>query len=296
MQRNKNFFTSKPKKKATTFSDKSKFTGEKTELIQRKRKVTPEANTPAPAPELTWEDMRLNKYIAHCGICSRRKAAEYIEQGMVSVNGNVVNEIGLRITQSDVVTYNGKEIKPETRLVYILMNKPRGVITTLSDEKERRTVLDVLGNFEERIYPVGRLDRDTCGLLLLTNDGDLAQKLSHPSHLIKKIYIVTLNKALIMRHMEMIANGVTLEDGLAVVDNISYVDPESKKEVIVELHIGKNRIVRRIFESLGYEVEKLDRTYYAGLTKKDLPRGRFRNLTEREIIMLKHFTNRKTKQ
>lgn len=296
MQRNKNFFTSKPKKKSSTSAVKSKFLGEKTELIQRKRKVAPEVATPAPPAEFTWEDMRLNKFIAHCGVCSRRKAAEHIEQGLVMVNGVLANEIGLRIHKTDVVTFNGKEIKPQTRMVYILMNKPRGVITTLSDEKERRTVLDVLGNFEERIYPVGRLDRDTCGLLLLTNDGDLAQKLSHPSHLIKKIYVVTLNKALILRHMEMIAKGVTLEDGVATVDNISYVDAESKKEVIVELHIGKNRIVRRIFESLGYEVDKLDRTYYAGLTKKDLPRGRFRNLTEREIIMLKHFTNRKTKQ
>jgi len=297
MQRNKNFFTDFKKKKPTTSVKKGKFLSEKPELIKRKPKPKEQLSEKPELPKVDiYTDMRLNKFIAHCGICSRRKAAELIEKGYVAVNNEVVREIGYKITKDDVVTYNDKIVKPVEKLVYVLMNKPRGVITTVQDEKDRKTVMDVLGDFKERIYPVGRLDRDTCGLLLLTNDGDLAQKLSHPSHLIKKIYLVTLNKPLIARHLEKIEKGIELEDGLAMVDHINYSDTDNKKEVVVELHIGKNRVVRRIFESLGYEVTKLDRTYYAGLTKKDLPRGRFRYLTEREIIMLKHFTNRKTKQ
>ena len=237
------------------------------------------------------EGMRLNKYVAHCGVCSRRQAAELIKNGQVTVNGVVVLEPWILVSEMDQVAYKGKIIKPEEKKVYILMNKPKNVITTASDEKARTTVLDIVGKkVKERIYPVGRLDRDTTGLLVLTNDGDLAQKLSHPSHGVKKIYHVVLDKIVTKGHMEAIANGLTLADGVALVDHVAYAEGKPKKEVIIEIHIGRNRIVRRIFESQGYRVIRLDRIYYAGLTKKDLPRSFYRHLTEKEIIMLKHFS------
>ena len=236
------------------------------------------------------EGMRLNKYVAHCGVCSRRQAADFIKEGKVTVNGEVVLEPFYQVKMKDQIAFEGKPIQPEVRKVYILMNKPKGVITTVSDEKGRKTVLDILNNkVKERIYPVGRLDRDTTGLLLLTNDGDLAKKLAHPSHKVQKFYHVTLDRPLHLNDLEKIRAGLELEDGKAFVDGIDYVQGGGKAEVGVEIHIGKNRIVRRIFESLGYTVEKLDRTYYAGLTKKDLPRGHFRFLSQREIIMLQHF-------
>lgn len=236
------------------------------------------------------EGMRLNKYVAHCGVCSRRQAADLVKSGKISVNGEVVLEPFYQIKQGDQVAYEGKEIQPEERRVYILMNKPKGVITTVKDEKDRKTVIDLLKpRVKERIYPVGRLDRDTTGLLLFTNDGDLAKKLAHPSHKVQKFYQVSLDRPLHLKDLEKIREGLTLEDGFVKVDGIDYVQGLGKTEVGVEIHIGKNRIVRRIFESLGYTVEKLDRTYYAGLTKKDLPRGHFRFLTQREVIMLKHF-------
>jgi 23S rRNA pseudouridine2605 synthase len=234
--------------------------------------------------------MRLNKYIAHCGICSRRQAAEYVKNGKVSVNGNTITEPGVEVNPTDQVMYNGQLIKPELRKVYILMNKPKNVITTAEDERGRTTVLDLLqGKIRERVYPVGRLDRDTTGLLLLTNDGDLAQRLAHPRHKVVKVYKVTLNKSLVLKDMEAIREGLELEDGKAQVDSIFYYE-EKKSEIGIEIHIGKNRIVRRIFEHLGYEVIALDRVFYAGLNKKDLPRGQFRRLTEKEVIQLKHFS------
>lgn len=234
--------------------------------------------------------MRLNKYVAHCGVCSRRQAIEYVKGGMVSVNGAVVTEPGVEVQATDRVTFKGQVIKPEERKVYILMNKPRDVITTLSDEKGRKTVMELLkGKVRERIFPVGRLDRNTTGLLLLTNDGDLAEKLSHPSKQVRKIYHAVLDKSLDKKDLERIKNGIDLDDGPIKVDGIDYVDGAPKSEVGIEIHSGRNRIVRRIFEFLGYEVVKLDRVVYAGLTKKDLPRGFWRYLTEREVIMLKHF-------
>lgn len=236
------------------------------------------------------EGMRLNKYVAHCGIASRREAAELIKQGQVRVNGAVVNEPGYQVQDGDVIEYKGKKIQPEGKKVYLLMNKPKDIITTVKDERGRRTVIDLIRpKVKERVFPVGRLDRGTTGLLLLTNDGPLAQKLAHPSHRVQKFYHVFLNKPVAKEDMERIAAGIELEDGVAVVDKIDYVTAGDRKEVGIELHIGKNRIIRRIFEHLGYEVQRLDRTYYAGLTKKDLPRGHFRHLTEQEIIMLKHF-------
>ena len=248
-----------------------------------------ERKSAPPIDEL--EPMRLNKYIAHCGICSRRKAAEYVKEGLVTVNGKVAEEPWILIGPKDKVTFKGKPIQPQTQKVYILMNKPKNVITTSSDEKGRKTVMDIVGNkVPERIYPVGRLDRNTVGLLLLTNDGDLAKKLSHPSHEVQKIYHVVLDKPVTKKHVIEIGEGLRLEDGVAVVDKVNYAGENKKNEIHIEIHIGRNRIVRRIFEHLGYEVVKLDRIYYAGLTKKDLPRGWFRPLKEKEIIMLKHFT------
>jgi len=237
------------------------------------------------------EDIRLNKYVAHCGICSRRKASEYIFEGLVKVNGEVIKEPGHRISPKDEVRFKEDIIRPESQKVYVLLNKPKDAVTTANDEKDRRTVFDLIGDdVQVRIFSVGRLDRATTGLLLLTNDGDLAKKLTHPKHKVKKIYHVILDKPVLDAHLQAIQKGLELEDGLALVDGVSHVKGKEKNEVGIELHIGKNRIVRRIFEHFGYKVIKLDRMYFGGLTKKDLPRGRYRFLSEQEIIMLKHFT------
>ncbi|MBC8045369.1 MAG: rRNA pseudouridine synthase [Fimbriimonadaceae bacterium] len=231
--------------------------------------------------------MRLNKYLAQCGVAARRKADEFIESGLVKVNGEIVKEMGYKVKEGDEVRYKGKIITPENK-VYILLNKPKDFITTADDEKGRKTVMELIeGATSERVYPVGRLDRNTTGLLLLTNDGEVAQKLSHPSHGAKKIYSVELDKPLSTSHLQMIIDGIELEDGIATVDEIAYADPKNNKVIGVMLHAGKNRIVRRIFESLGYKVEKLDRTFYAGLDKKNVNRGKWRFLSEKEIIQLK---------
>ena len=234
--------------------------------------------------------MRLNKYVAHAGICSRRKAVDLVKNGEVSVNGKVEINPAYEIKKGDQVQYNGKDIRIERRKVYILMNKPKNTLTTVTDDRGRRTVMDIINNkVKERIYPVGRLDRNSTGLLLLTNDGDLAKKLSHPSHGIKKLYHVILHKSVLPSDIDLIQRGIELDDGTATVDKINYVEGAPKAEVMIELHSGKNRIIRRIFEHLEYTVERLDRIYYGGLTKKDLPRGWFRPLEKQEIIMLKHF-------
>ena len=235
--------------------------------------------------------MRLNKYIAHSGICSRRKAAELVKAGKIYVNGKVELNPAIEVSHKDNVTYQGKRLRPESRKVYLLLNKPKGVITTASDEKNRTTVLDLIGKeISERIYPVGRLDRNTSGLLVLTNDGELAEKLSHPKYNVQKVYQVRLNQNLSPDHLDKIRNGLQLEDGFIKPDGVNFVSGKDHSNVGIELHSGKNRIVRRIFEHLGYEVLALDRLYYAGLSKKDLPRGRYRELTKKEIIMLKHFS------
>jgi 23S rRNA pseudouridine2605 synthase len=232
--------------------------------------------------------MTLNKYISHSGECSRRDAAQFVKEGKVRVNGELVVDPGYRIVPGDQVTLLGKKLTPQTNLVYVLLNKPKGFITTTEDPEERKTVMDLVANAgSERLYPIGRLDRNTTGVLLLTNDGSLAHKLSHPSYNIKKVYQVTLDKNLSRPDYEKISKGVTLEDGLAQVDEIAYL--ENRNEIGLEIHSGKNRIVRRIFESLGYVVEKLDRVMYAGLTKKNVARGKWRFLTEREVVLLKHF-------
>ncbi|MBS1584992.1 MAG: rRNA pseudouridine synthase [Bacteroidetes bacterium] len=237
--------------------------------------------------EKTGDLMPLNKYIAHSGECSRRDAAEMVKKGKVKVNGELIMDPGYKVSPDDKVTIAGKKLKLQKDLVYVLLNKPKDFITTTDDPEGRRTVMDLVTGVDERLYPVGRLDRHTTGLILLTNDGDLAQKLSHPSYQMKKVYQVTLDKALTKADFEKIMAGLELEDGPAVVDEMAYL--EKKNELGLEIHSGKNRIVRRIFESLGYSVEKLDRVMYAGLTKKNLPRGKWRLLTDREIIHLKHF-------
>ena len=241
-----------------------------------------------PGPPSPDGSMRLNKFLSNSGICSRREADELILAGAVKVNGVVVTELGTKILPTDKVQYGDEKVRRE-KLVYVLLNKPKGYITTTDDPYDRNTVMSLVADAgKERIYPVGRLDRNTSGLLLFTNDGELATKLMHPSHKVRKVYHVELDKALTKADMFKIAEGIELEDGLASVDEISYdQDGASKKEVGVELHSGRNRIVRRIFEALGYEVVKLDRMVFAGLTKKDLPRGRWRFLTEKEVNFLK---------
>ncbi len=233
--------------------------------------------------------IRLNRYIANAGICSRRKADELIEAGVVSVNGEVVSELGYKVDPAkDEIRYNGEMLRREKN-VYVLLNKPKDYITTTDDPQERRTVMHLVEkDSRERIYPVGRLDRNTTGLLLMTNDGDLADKLSHPRGNVTKLYHVELNKSLTQGDLNKIGFGVELEDGVIKPDSVSYVSGGSKREIGIQIHSGKNRIVRRIFEHLGYEVVKLDRVVYANLTKKDLPRGRWRYLDEKEIIQLKH--------
>ncbi len=237
------------------------------------------------------EGVRLNKFVASSGVCSRRKAAELVKAGKIKVNGEVKLEPFYLVQDFDKVEYNGRILQQETNKVYLLMNKPKNTITSLSDEKGRKTVMDLIKqDIPERIFPVGRLDFPTTGLLLITNDGDLAKKLAHPSHKVKKFYEVHLDKEINPQDLNKIRAGLELEDGLAPVLGVDYVRGKTKRDVGIEIHIGRNRIVRRIFAHLGYTVEKLDRTYYAGLTKKDLPRGRYRHLSKQEVIMLKHFT------
>lgn len=233
--------------------------------------------------------IRLNRFISNAGICSRRKADELITSGVISVNGEAVTELGTKIDPAkDEVRYNGERLKRE-KMVYVLLNKPKDFITTTDDPQERRTVMQLVAKAsKERIYPVGRLDRNTTGLLLLTNDGSLAEKLSHPRNNISKIYHIELSRNLTQGDFNKIQFGIELEDGFIKPDDISYVQGGSKSEIGLQIHSGKNRIVRRIFESLGYEVLKLDRVVYANLTKKDLPRGRWRYIEERELLHLKH--------
>jgi 23S rRNA pseudouridine2605 synthase len=234
------------------------------------------------------ELIRLNRYIANAGICSRREADQLIVAGAIKVNGKVVTELGTKVTLKDTVQYEEQTLSSET-LRYVLLNKPKGYITTTDDPYARDTVMPLVQDAcRERIYPVGRLDRSTTGLLLFTNDGDLAKKLTHPKHRVQKLYHVVLDKTLKQADMLKIAAGIELDDGPLKVDGIAYVaGAKSKKEVGVELHSGRNRVVRRLFETLGYKVVRLDRTMFAGLTKKNIPRGKFRQLTEREVNLLK---------
>ena len=233
------------------------------------------------------EPIRLNKFLSNAGVCSRREADEFIQAGVVQVNDQVVTELGTKITRQDKVLFKDQQVQIESK-VYIVLNKPKNCVTTSDDPQERLTVMDLVKNAcQERIYPVGRLDRNTTGVLLLTNDGDLASKLTHPSFKKKKIYHVWLDKNVSIEDMEKIANGLELEDGEIHADAISYASEDDKSQVGIEIHSGRNRIVRRIFESLGYHVVKLDRVYFAGLTKKNLGRGKWRYLNEREVNALR---------
>ena len=233
------------------------------------------------------EPIRLNKFLANAGVCSRREADEYIEAGAVTVNGAVVTELGTKVKRSDEIKFQDNVVTLEKK-VYVLLNKPKDCVTTSDDPQNRKTVMDIVGNVcPERIYPVGRLDRNTTGVLLLTNDGDLASKLTHPKFLKKKVYHVFLDKNVTAHDMQQIAEGIELEDGEIHADAIEYASDTDKSQVGIEIHSGKNRIVRRIFEHLGYRVVKLDRVQFAGLTKKNLRRGDWRFLTEKEVDMLR---------
>jgi 23S rRNA pseudouridine2605 synthase len=278
--------------------EKKQWKKEREEYFEKKRNPKPATGNQAsehkplnsPKDSLRTGLMPLNKFIAHSGVCARRDAAELVKQGIVKVNGVTILEPGHKVSVKDEVKMNGKKIFPVRDRVYILLNKPKDYITTTDDPQNRKTVLDLIRRAtDERVYPVGRLDRNTSGVLLLTNDGELAQKLSHPSNEIKKVYAVTLNKPLEKKDFDLILKGVMLEDGPAAVDVLAYADVKDKKQLGVELHSGKNRIVRRIFEHLGYDVKNLDRVIYAGLTKKNIERGKWRFLTEKEVRDLKYF-------
>ena len=255
----------------------------------KKKKKQPQLPTPIKYEEIVdpAQDLRLNKFLANAGVCSRREADALITAGEVTVNGVVVTELGSRVTRLDEVVYKGVRVSTQSK-VYILLNKPKNCVTTSDDPECRRTVMDLVkGACEERIYPVGRLDRNTTGVILITNDGDLSSKLTHPSFMKKKIYHAWLDKPVTVEDMQRIAEGIELEDGEIHADALSYVSEEDLSQVGIEIHSGRNRIVRRIFEHLGYHVVKLDRVYFAGLTKKNLPRGRWRYLTEQEVNNLR---------
>ena len=273
--------TGKPATSRTTSSPKSSESGSKPHFKPKVRKGDP-------LPSFNEDAIRLNKYLSNAGVCSRREADVLIQTGVVTVNGTVVTELGYKIKKGDKVQYDGETINAETKR-YVLLNKPKGFITTMDDPLGRKTVMRLVFNAcKERIYPVGRLDRETTGLLLFTNDGDMAKKLTHPRYEATKIYHVETDKPVQADHLEMLMRGIDLEDGRIQADKAEYVkDGKSSREVGIEIHSGKNRIVRRMFEKLGYEVVKLDRVQFASLTKKDLPRGYYRHLTEQEVNFLK---------
>ena len=231
--------------------------------------------------------VRLNKFLANAGVCSRREADDFIEAGVVTVNGQVVTELGTKVMRTDEVKFHDQPVTLEKK-VYVLLNKPKDYVTTSDDPQQRKTVMDLVqGACPERIYPVGRLDRNTTGVLLLTNDGDLASKLTHPKFLKKKVYHIFLDKNVTLSDLQQIADGIELDDGIIKADDVAYAHDTDKKQVGIEIHSGKNRIVRRIFEHLGYRVQKLDRVQFCGLTKKNLRRGDWRFLTEKEVDMLR---------
>ena len=272
-------FINKTTKKRKSFEPKTDSTDKKF------KKKTTKSKSPKPSGDGL---IRLNKFLADAGICSRREADKLIESGAVTINGKVVIQLGTKVSRTDKVIYGDQLLRAE-KLQYIMLNKPKGYITTSDDPQDRKIVMTLVQNAcKERIYPVGRLDRNTTGLLLFTNDGDLAKKLTHPKHGVKKLYHVVLDKPLTKNHLLEIAAGIKLEDGEIRPDKIAYdKNAADKREIGIELHSGRNRIVRRVFEHLGYRVEKLDRVMFASLTKKDIPRGKWRSLTEKEVNMLK---------
>lgn len=275
-----------PDKKSTFYPKKKKG------FVSKMLQAASLNKTGAPATKVLQKQVgegliRLNKYLSNAGLCSRREADAFIAAGVVKVNGEIITQLGYKISPGDKVQFGGDAVHKD-KSVYILLNKPKGYITTCDDPQERDTVLDLIPGVQERVYPVGRLDRNTSGLLILTNDGDLAKTLMHPKYQVAKIYNVVLDKVLTVEDFDKIKKGITLEDGFIKVDDIAYVEgADTRREVGVEVHSGKNRIIRRIFESLGYKVDKLDRVLYASLTKKNLPRGKWRFLEENEVRMLK---------
>jgi len=269
---------------------KSETSGKRDVTIKEKRKYSDfkeRVKKGDPLPKFNDDAIRLNKFLSNAGICSRREADVLIETGVVSVNGKIITELGFKVSLTDVVKYDNQSIRAETKR-YVLLNKPKGFITTMNDPMGRKTVMGLVANAcKERVYPIGRLDRETTGLLLFTNDGDMAKKLTHPKTKCSKLYDVELNKGFNADDMERLLKGVDLEDGTSKFDKVEFVKDGTSRELGVEIHSGKNRIVRRTFEALGYEVVKLDRVKFAGLSKKDLPRGNYRHLTEKEVAFLK---------
>jgi 23S rRNA pseudouridine2605 synthase len=280
----------KPVSKSTAEKSKTKNDDEKAVKARDKRKYIEfkqRVKKGDPLPSFNEDAIRLNKYLSNAGVCSRRDADVLIQTGVVSVNGEIITELGYKIKPGDVVQYDGETINAEKKR-YVLLNKPKGFITTMEDPRGRKTVMSLVKKAcRERIYPVGRLDRETTGLLLFTNDGDMAKKLTHPRFLVRKIYHVETDKAIKKEDLEKLMAGVILEDGKTFCDKASFVSGGTDHEAGVELHSGKNRVVRRLFEALGYKVVKLDRVQFASLTKKDLPRGMYRHLTEQEVGFLK---------
>lgn len=287
----RNRYSSDNRTRASKSARKAKFTEKRSLQLKKRPKSTKHKDSvlprSRPGDHHRNDEMRLNRFIANAGVCSRREADKYIAAGLVTVNNVVVSEMGTKVKMTDDVKLNGRRLNVEKK-VYLLLNKPKGYVTTTDDPKAGQTVMELLENAcRERIYPVGRLDKGTTGVLLFTNDGELSDRLAHPSHSVKKIYQVTLDRQVTKNDMLQIADGIDLEDGPIAADAISYVDPGDKSVVGLEIHSGRNRIVRRIFEHLGYRVKKLDRVYFAGLTKKNLPRGKWRMLSKKEVNFLK---------
>ncbi len=293
-QKKKPYFSDLMKKKNKKAKKENKENKDKKEKSEKKKagrrpsKPKKTENKIQVIKQIDKRPIRLNAFIAKAGVCSRRQADELIKTGKIKVNGKVTNEMGISVKPTDIVLYKGKQLKPQGS-VYILLNKPKNIITTLKDPEGRPTVFDLISHAtEERVYPVGRLDRNTTGVLLLTNDGDLTEKLTHPKYRKRKIYDVTLEKPLTDENYEKLLIGIELEEGEKVkADKLEFLDLNDKSKLGIEIHSGQNRVVRRIFEALGYDVKKLDRVYFAGLTKKNVPRGKWRFLTEKEINYLK---------
>ncbi|MDP3313479.1 pseudouridine synthase [Lutibacter sp.] len=301
MKSNKNSSRGRqPEKKSPSKSPTNKFAGKRNSskdkpVFKKARPISKEEKLKSQTEKSvvkklntsTEDGIRLNKYISNSGICSRREADVYIKAGNAMVNGKIMTEMGYMVKPTDEIKFDGSLINPEKKR-YVLLNKPKNYITTMEDERGRKTVMDIIANAsKERVYPVGRLDRNTTGLLLFTNDGDMAKKLTHPKHKIQKLYHASLDKKLAASDLQKIAEGFVLEGKPVWVDEIAYITNQSKSEIGIKIHSGRNRIVRRIFENFGYTVVKLDRVIFAGLTKKDLPRGHYRHLTEMELNNLR---------
>ena len=274
-------------------------TGNKQQAINNRQQSTNNSTTNSKLQttnSLTFSEMPLNKFIAHCGVGSRRDAVPLIKEGKITVNGNIVTEPGFKVTDKDAIVFNGKKLFVTKNMVYILLNKPKDYITTTDDPQGRKTVLQLIKHATtERIYPIGRLDRNTSGVLLFTNDGELTQKLTHPSYNVKKVYEVKLDKPVTKAHFDKIVNGITLDDGEIHADALAYADSNDKSIIGIEIHSGRNRIVRRIFEHFGYDVKALDRVMYASLTKKNVERGKWRYLSDKEVRLLKYSVPTKPK-